>query len=80
MACTWIYQSHDGRIGTSSGLGRSLVKVALSQGDKVVATARKLETIQDFLEECVPILSSRHHSAQVLSYRVAQRPQIVYTL
>ncbi|KAI0078340.1 NAD(P)-binding protein [Panus rudis PR-1116 ss-1] len=34
--------------GTSSGFGRRLVTVALSRGDKVIATARNLEGIEDF--------------------------------
>ena len=33
--------------GTSSGLGRALVKSVLDRKDKVVATARVLEQIQD---------------------------------
>ena len=33
--------------GTSSGMGRALVKAALDRGDKVIATARVLEQIQD---------------------------------
>lgn len=33
--------------GTSSGMGRSLVKAALERNDKVIATARVLEQIQD---------------------------------
>ena len=33
--------------GTSSGMGRSLVKSALGRNDKVIATARVLEQIQD---------------------------------
>ncbi|KAH9899162.1 NAD-P-binding protein [Cubamyces lactineus] len=34
--------------GTSSGLGRELVKSAVARGDLVVATARSVEKIQDF--------------------------------
>ncbi|RDX43110.1 NAD-P-binding protein [Lentinus brumalis] len=34
--------------GTSSGLGRALVYAALKRGDCVIATARSLETIEDF--------------------------------
>ena len=33
--------------GTSTGLGRALVRSTLERGDKVVATARVLEQIQD---------------------------------
>lgn len=33
--------------GTSSGMGRALVKSALDRNDKVIATARVLEQIQD---------------------------------
>lgn len=33
--------------GTSSGMGRALVKSALDRRDKVIATARVLEQIQD---------------------------------
>ena len=33
--------------GTSSGLGRHLVKTALARNDKVIATARSLSKIQD---------------------------------
>jgi NADP-dependent 3-hydroxy acid dehydrogenase YdfG len=33
--------------GTSSGMGRALVKSALERNDKVIATARVLEQIQD---------------------------------
>ena len=33
--------------GTSSGMGRELVKSALERNDKVIATARVLEQIQD---------------------------------
>lgn len=35
-------------VGTSSGLGRALVYAALKRGDCVIATARSLETIEDF--------------------------------
>ncbi|MED1792111.1 SDR family NAD(P)-dependent oxidoreductase [Brevibacillus nitrificans] len=34
--------------GTSTGFGRQLVEQLLRAGDKVVATARRLETIEDF--------------------------------
>jgi len=33
--------------GTSSGMGRALVKSALDRNDKVIATARVVEQIQD---------------------------------
>ncbi|MFJ5761129.1 SDR family NAD(P)-dependent oxidoreductase [Neobacillus sp. NPDC093182] len=36
--------------GTSTGFGRHFVQQLLQAGDKVVATARKLEAIQDFKE------------------------------
>ncbi|KAL4063820.1 hypothetical protein J3A83DRAFT_4361908 [Scleroderma citrinum] len=34
--------------GTSSGFGRRLVNAVLERGDRVIASARSLETIQDF--------------------------------
>lgn len=34
--------------GTSSGMGNCLVRSVLARGDKVIATARSLHTIQDF--------------------------------
>lgn len=34
--------------GTSSGFGRELVHIALARGDKVIATARSLQSIEDF--------------------------------
>lgn len=43
--------SSEGRIwlvtGTSSGFGRSIAGAAVSRGDTVIATARRLETIED---------------------------------
>ena len=45
------YDDSDARVwlitGTSSGMGRALVKSALDRNDKVIATARVLEQIQD---------------------------------
>ena len=45
------YDDSDTRVwlitGTSSGMGRALVKSALDRNDKVIATARVLEQIQD---------------------------------
>ncbi|KAH8113851.1 NAD-binding protein [Phellopilus nigrolimitatus] len=35
--------------GTSSGLGRSLVQAVLARGDRVIATARKLDSIRDLV-------------------------------
>jgi NADP-dependent 3-hydroxy acid dehydrogenase YdfG len=35
-------------LGTSSGFGRRLVSIVLERGDRVVATARSLEKIQEF--------------------------------
>lgn len=35
--------------GSSRGLGRSFVEAALSRGDKVAATARKVETLHDLV-------------------------------
>ena len=44
------YDDSDARVwlitGTSSGMGRALVKSALDRNDKVIATARVLEQIQ----------------------------------
>lgn len=37
--------------GTSSGFGRILAEEALAKGDKVVATARKPEVLQDLIEK-----------------------------
>ena len=53
MAITQIisHNDNDARVwlitGTSSGMGRALVKSALDRNDKVIATARVLEQIQD---------------------------------
>ena len=35
--------------GSSRGLGRSFVEAALSRGDKVAATARKVATLHDLV-------------------------------
>jgi len=40
--------------GTSSGFGRRLVKSALGRGDRVIATARSLEKLQDLVASCDP--------------------------
>lgn len=37
--------------GCSTGLGRNLVEEILKKGDKAIATARKVETIQDLVRE-----------------------------
>src|SRR5687768_15885401 len=37
--------------GTSSGFGRALAEEVLANGDKVVATARKPEVLQDLIEK-----------------------------
>ena len=37
--------------GSSRGLGRALVEVALEAGDRVVATARNPEQLQDVLDQ-----------------------------
>ena len=37
--------------GSSSGFGRSLTKAVLKRGDRVVATARKLEQLSDFIDQ-----------------------------
>ena len=37
--------------GCSTGFGRNLVEELLKNGDKVIATARKVETIQDLVKE-----------------------------
>lgn len=39
--------------GTSGGFGRIWVEAALNRGDKVVATARKFESIADLNEKYV---------------------------
>ncbi|WP_139116346.1 SDR family NAD(P)-dependent oxidoreductase [Gottfriedia luciferensis] len=36
--------------GTSTGFGREFVQQLLNAGDKVVATARNIKSIQDFKE------------------------------
>jgi len=36
--------------GTSTGLGRHLAEAALSRGDKVIATARSSDKLQDMLK------------------------------
>jgi len=38
--------------GTSSGFGRRLVASALARGDRVIATARSLEKLQDLIASC----------------------------
>lgn len=40
-------------VGTSSGLGRRLVHQIIARKDKVIATARRLEDIQDLASEDV---------------------------
>ena len=45
MSLTWFIT------GSSRGFGRSLVKAALAAGDRVVATARKPETLADLVAE-----------------------------
>lgn len=42
--------------GYSTGFGRELAKAVLAHGDRVVATARKVEEVQDF-EESGPELA-----------------------
>lgn len=37
-------------VGTSSGMGKRLVPILLARGDKVIATARTLSSIQDIAE------------------------------
>ena len=37
--------------GSSSGFGRSLVRAALAAGERVVATARKPETLDDLVAQ-----------------------------
>ncbi len=37
--------------GTSTGLGRALAEEVLAKGDKVIATARKREVLQDLIEK-----------------------------
>ena len=42
--------------GTSSGLGRALVHIILSRGDKVIATSRNLASIRDLQSPyCQPL-------------------------
>ena len=40
--------------GTTSGFGRRLVKSALLRGDRVIATGRSSEKLQDLLTSCDP--------------------------
>ncbi|KAL5523047.1 hypothetical protein ACEPAF_1314 [Sanghuangporus sanghuang] len=49
--------------GTSSGLGRTLVHVALARGDYVVATARKLNDLSEFSGN--PETASRVHTMKL---------------
>lgn len=42
--------------GCSSGFGRDLVLAALSQGYRVIATARKIETIRELQEKGAAVL------------------------
>ena len=37
-------------LGTSSGLGRSIVEAALGSGDKVIATSRTLDKLQSLVD------------------------------
>lgn len=37
--------------GTSRGFGRSFAEAALSRGDKVAATARKLDSLSDLVDQ-----------------------------
>jgi len=37
--------------GSSRGLGRSITEAVLASGDKVAATARNLETLNDLVEK-----------------------------
>lgn len=45
MSRTWLVT------GTSSGLGRLMTKKLLARGDRVAATARKVETLEDLKNE-----------------------------
>ncbi|KAL5522630.1 hypothetical protein ACEPAG_8648 [Sanghuangporus baumii] len=49
--------------GTSSGLGRTLVHVALARGDYVVATARNFDDLSEFTEN--PKMASRIHTMKL---------------
>ena len=42
--------------GCSTGLGRAFAEKALSRGHRVIATARKLESIQDLAQKGATIL------------------------
>ena len=42
--------------GCSSGLGRDIALAAAARGDRVIATARRLETIQDLVGNRIKIL------------------------
>jgi NAD(P)-dependent dehydrogenase (short-subunit alcohol dehydrogenase family) len=53
--------------GCSSGIGQELVKQALARGDKVIATARRLESIQ----------SLKDAGASVLKLDVTDEPDVI---
>lgn len=42
--------------GCSTGFGRAFIPAILARGDKVVATARRIESIQDLQQENVRIM------------------------
>ena len=42
--------------GCSSGLGRDIALAAAARGDRVIATARRLESIKDLVSDRIKIL------------------------
>ena len=51
--------------GTTSGFGRRLVKSALLRGDRVIATGRSSEKLQDLVTSCDPELRANLRTLQL---------------
>ena len=51
--------------GTTSGFGRRLVKSALLRGDRVIATGRSPEKLQDLVTSCDPELRANLRTLQL---------------